>query len=266
MRRLFIVLVAFCLFLSGVAAGVTITKNLLIVNRDYVAPGKLLTGDPPLNVPDLQTITAGAQTDDEAFRAVADYYASHVSQLSVEFKETNPERLKALFAMYTTNISSIYGTLSELPPTFLDYLQQPYSNCGPYSYYQSIILDYLGVTWRIISISGGTHQFVEANIDGNWEVFDSTVNDWIDTSAFEMERATERHVRKFYTPMMAIQPSASESYDLIYGAQQLRVMMPGLGVFFFPKAYLYISAESPNEVPPNLLLAAPGNTDIVFKR
>ena len=256
MKRSFIALVALSLFLIGVAAGVVVTKDLMIVNWDHISPGKVLSGEPPLNVPNLQTITAGAQTDDQAFQAVADYYNEHVAQLAAEFKETHPDRLKALFAMYTTHISSIYGAPLDNPTTFLDYLKQPYSNCGPYSYYQSVILDHLGVTWRIIEISGGTHDFVEASIDGRWEVFDATVNDWIDTSAFEMERGAERHVRKFYSPMLEMQPSADESYELIYGAQQLRSQMPGLGVFFFPKAYLYVAAESPNQVPPTIILAS----------
>jgi len=243
-HRLFAAFVALALFLSGLAAGIEITKNLLIVNWDAVAPGKLFSAAHPLDIPSLQTLTANAKTDDQALQAITDYFSINRAKLAQAFKETDPERLKALYAMYTIHVSHMYGVVKQRPTSFLEYLRQPYSDCGTSSEYQSLLLDRLGMAWRIIGISGDTHVFVETLINDNWEVFDSTVNVWVNTSAFEMERGAVRTSRTFYTPLLDEQRVGDADGNPLQAAQELRVMMPGLGVFFFPKAYLYIAQES----------------------
>ena len=244
MNRVFILLVAFTLFLGGLAVGITITKNLLIVNLDAVAPGKLFSAARPLDIPSLQTITAGAKTDGEAMQAISDYYVANSVKLAQDFEETNPERLKALYAMYTIHVSHFYGSVPQRPASFLDYLGTTYSDCGASAAFQSQVLDQLGLAWRIIGISGDTHVFVETLIDGKWELFDSTGDVWVDTSAFEMERGAVRTSRAFYTPLLDATRFNDAELDQLQPAQELRVMLPGLGVFFFPKAYLFIDSES----------------------
>ncbi len=151
--------------------------------------------------------------------------------------------------MYVTHISNAYNTLDHDPIDLIAYLQQPYSHCGTYSHFEAEILSAFGMTWRIINIAGGTHAFVEVQIDGRWEIFDATTNDWIDTSAFEMERGAERHSRSFYTPLL--DPGVTYADEGVRRTgQELRVMLPGLGLFYFPKAPLFVDQESDAKTPP----------------
>ena len=168
------------------------------------------------------------------------YYQAHETELGSLFQETNPTRLRGLFAMYVVHTSTLYGVVPTLPANFIDYIQMPTSACGTYSYAEGKILTALGVQWRSIDISGGTHTFVEANIDGHWEYFDATINVWVNRSALEMQTGVERTARKFYTPLL--DPAYAGQIDAtdLRVAQELRVMMPGLEVFFFPKAVLTV--------------------------
>ncbi len=244
MKRLFWILVIILLVLSGFVSGVITTKNLLIEQWDYIAPDKLFSADQPLDIPVLQTIIGTAPTDGEALDAIVAYYGANADQLAVQFQERNPTRLQALFVMYVTHISNAYNSLEIVPPNLIAYLQQPYSHCGTYSQFEAEILSAFGLTWRIIEIGGGTHAFVEVLVDGNWEVFDATTNVWIDTSGFEMERGAERQRRRFYTPLLDLNPAIPLDDGMRRVGQELRVMIPGLGLFYFPKAPLFVSSES----------------------
>lgn len=249
-KRLYWAIIIILLVLVGFAGGVTITKNLLIEQWDYVSPDRLFSAEPPLDVPTLQAIVGDAETDDVALQAIVAYYDDHADQLATQFRESNPTRLKALFVMYTTHISNDYHVISTDFPSLVAYLQQPYSQCGIYSQFEAEILSAFGLTWRIIEIAGGTHAFVEVMVDGHWEIFDATTNDWVDTSAFEMERGVERHSRSFYTPLLDPRVSYDDE-EVRHSGQQLRVMMPGLGLFYFPKAPLYVYQESDTKTPSN---------------
>ncbi len=248
-KRTFRITVMLLLVLGGFAGGVAITKNLLIVQWDYVAPDRLFSAEPPLDVPTLQTIIGDAATDDQALHAITAYYDAHADQLAGQFRESNPTRLRALFVMYVTHISNDYNTLDPAPTTLIAYLDQPYSHCGTYSLFESEILSAFGMTWRIINIAGGTHAFVEVQVDGRWEIFDATTNDWVDTSAFEMERGAERHSRSFYTPLLDPQVKYADE-EIRRSGQELRVLLPGLGLFYFPKAPLFVDMESDTKTPP----------------
>ncbi len=241
-KRVFRITVMLLLVLGGFAGGVTITKNLLIEQWDYIAPDRLFSAEPPLDIPTLQTIIGDAATDDQALQAITAYYDAHADQLAAQFRETNSTRLTALFVMYVTHISNAYSTLDHAPVDLIAYLHQPYSHCGTYSQFEAEILSAFGMTWRIINITGGTHAFVEVQVDGQWEIFDATTNDWIDTSAFAMERGAERHSRSFYTPLLDPQVTYDDEEVRRVG-QELRVMLPGLGLFYFPKAPLFVYQE-----------------------
>ena len=54
-----------------------------------------------------------------------------------------------------------------------------------------------------------------------------------------MERGADRTMRKFYTPLLDVAYKDMFDPAVLRTGQELRTMMPGLGLFFFPKAYLY---------------------------
>jgi hypothetical protein len=150
-----------------------------------------MTGQPPLSplypfevnadpgIPTLQLITGDANTDDVALERIVDYFDAHLNELQTFFETEHPVRLKVLFAMYVVHISFVYGEAT--PPTSLvEYLAGTYSHCGLYTRYQAEILDAFGITWRIMYHATAEHAWVEVPIDGEWEVFDPTVNVWID--------------------------------------------------------------------------------------
>ena len=254
-KRVFRITLIVLLVLVGFAGGVTITKNLLIEQWDYIAPDRLFSAEPPLDIPTLQAIVGDAATDDQALQAIVAYYDAHADQLAGQFRESNPTRLKALFVMYATHISNRYSVISTAFPNLIAYLEQPSSQCGIYAHFQAEILSAFGMTWRIIDVAGGTHAFIEVQVEGRWEIFDATTNDWVDSSAFEMERGAERHSRSFYTPLLDPQVTYSDE-EIRRVGQELRVMLPGLGLFYFPKAPLFVYQESDTKTPPGESSAA----------
>lgn len=244
MKRSFLVLFAAALLLVGACVGIIVTQNLLIVHWGFVAPGQLFSAERPLPIPSLQELTVGATTDDAALAAVVAYFDAHQAVLAGLFAETDLQRLRALYAMYVIHVSHLYGVHASDGNSFLQWLQDPIADCSSYAVAQGRLLNALGVPWRLIDISGGTHAFVEALIGAQWEYFDATINVWTDRSAFEMDRSVARRMRSFYTPLL--DPIYDQQYDRtqLRIAQQLRKMMPGLGLFFFPKAVLSVVPDS----------------------
>lgn len=244
MRPTFAVLLVIATALLGIAIGVMLTRLLMIVHEDFVAPDRLFSAQEPLALPSLQVIARNAERDEDALTAIVDYFDANHDALETEFEETNPDRLKALYVMYLVHTSHIYAALDQPPVSFLDFLHRGESHCGTTSWAQSLILDSMGVPWRIISISGGTHTFVEARIGGQWEFFDATINVWASRSAFEMERGVERSIRSFYTPLLDPSYRGLVQPDALRAGQELRVMMPLLGIGFYPKAVLFVEGEA----------------------
>jgi hypothetical protein len=164
----------------------------------------------------------------------------------------------ALFSMYVIHISHIYGVRTP-PSSLLDYLYgERTSHCGMYSRYQAQLLDAFGLTWRVFTHGGAEHVWIEVKIDGRWEVFDSTVNVWINTDGFSLIDGASREYRTFYTPMNDInRPDGREHY---YNGPQgqvgwwnmprLRIWMPGLGLYYNPpqpEGNMGITASVPGE-------------------
>lgn len=221
----------------------------------YTPDGKLLQPNiPPVtdfvfehsvgpDVPTLQSMTAGATSDDEALQMVADYYEAHKDDLRVLWREDNPTRLAGIYTMYVVHISTDYGETT-YPDSFLDYLKQPRAHCGTYSLAQSEIAEKMGLTWRLLSLTSGWHGWVEIQVDGNWELFDATTNTWIDHSAYDLVKAVPREYRHFYTPMLdSSRPDARLHLDEGYNMQNLREMLPGLGIYYNPPGEIVASQE-----------------------
>lgn len=245
MKPSFILLVVVAHVVLGIALGIILTKNLLLTEWGFVAPRQLFEGETALPIPSLQVMAQDTNSDEAALKEIARYFKTHQEDLRFIFNESDPARLRALFAMYLTHTSHFYGR--HAPDfSFSGWLSNPYADCGSYAQFQSQILTALGLRWRQIAISGGTHVFVEALIDGRWEYFDATVNVWVNQSAFDMERRATRVKREFYTPLLDPVYADRFDFDTLQAGQELRVMMPLLGLEYFPKAYLYVYDESEN--------------------
>lgn len=154
------------------------------------------------------------------------------------FPEPNPQRAKALYCMYVVHISHPYGNAPYPNEDFSDYLAQPFTHCGPQSYWASYLMRQMGLETRRFWLE--THAWVEAKIDGKWEMFDATTNVWISISGEECLQKKERTYRTYYTPWNdREQPTyrqvvAPTTIPLQYTPGALRNHMPGLGIFFYP--------------------------------
>ncbi|MDA8115735.1 MAG: hypothetical protein M0Z43_13575 [Acidithiobacillus sp.] len=241
-RAFFWLWLGLLLFLLGVAAGVKAYALLTVTHTDVIAPGRLWSAERPLPIPGLRDLAVGADTDAEALDAVRAYFTRNTPRLALLFGETQPERLAGLFAMYQAHVSHQYG-VHDPDASLLAWLADPLADCGSYSQYQAQIAGALGLDWRIVAISGGTHGWVEIRVAGQWEVFDSTVNVWINRAGFELERGADRTARRLYTP--ALDAAYADEYPpgMRAAVQDLREAMPMLGVGWYPKAYLFVSSE-----------------------
>ncbi len=182
----------------------------------------------------LQAITAGATTDAEAMAMVVAYYHDNHDRLQMLWREDNEARLAGIFTMYVVHISTIYGETT-YPSTFLEYLQQPRAHCGTYSVAQGHIAAALGLTWKMYELTSGWHGWIEILIDGQWEMFDATTNQWISRSALDLLLDVPREYRSFYTPLLdASRPDARLHLSEGYNMELFRVMLPGLGLFYNP--------------------------------
>jgi hypothetical protein len=229
----FLILVFILIVQLGFLGGIYVMK-LLLPTGDFfpVAPAKIFEARPPTFLPTLREITGGAQSDAEAYDRIVDYYVAHHQQIADALEETNETRLKALFVMNVVHISHIYEAVTD-PGSFLAYLEQQGSQCGPYSHYESEIMDRFGLNWRIQLLSQGYHAWVEVNVDGQWEIFDATINAWISRSGAELMQGAERSYRYFYTPMLDQNRQDVVNW-VLDRAQRLRLLMPALGLYFRP--------------------------------
>ncbi len=174
---------------------------------------------PGPDVPTLQEITAGASTDAEAIAMVVDYYHANHDRLTRLWREDNDTRLAGIFTMYVVHISTVYGETT-YPPSFLEYLQQPRAHCGTYSTAQSHIADALGLTWRMYELTSGWHGWVEIHVDGQWEIFDATTNEWISRSARTFQQVSARISRILHPAARRKPPRRAPAHErrLQYGA------------------------------------------------
>lgn len=196
---------------------------------------------PGPDVPTLQEMTAGATTDAEAYAKIVAYYAANKERLRALWQEDNPTRLAGIFSMYVVHISTVYGETT-YPASFLEYLQQPRAHCGTYSIAQAHIAGALGLTWRMWELTSGWHGWVEILVDGQWEMFDATTNQWISRAGVELLQQVPREYRSFYTPLLdSTRPDARWHLEEGYNMIDFRVKLPGLGLFYNPPGEPFLS-------------------------
>jgi len=194
-----------------------------------------------VSIPPLKDIVVGTKSDSAALARIVAYYREHEGRFREHWQERNRARLQAFFAMYVVHVSHPYGAGST-PETLLAFTREAtVASCREYSIFQARILSAFGLKWRYVAVSSGMHGWIEVDINGRWEIFDSTVNLWIDRSAFELLEGGPRRYRQFYTPWSDMnRPEARVS---VTGLQEpiyhtpgtLRSNMPGLGIYFLRK-------------------------------
>lgn len=207
-------------------------------------PLRIFDAQPPAApVQPLQRLADGKTSDDAIIAGVLAYYRNQENMLREKWQEPDPDRLKAMLAMYVIHISHPYGA-SPSPGSFADYVwKTPVSSCGTYAKFQSRLLDAFGLKWRYVAVSSGTHGWIEAEIKGRWEIFDSTANVWVDQSAFDLLDGRPRRYRLFYSPWSdPARPDArgwvaGQAEPHLYSPGVLRTSMPGLGIYFMTNEY-----------------------------
>jgi len=229
----------------------TITSSIFIPDKSnpHYYPTRIFDATPPdINIPTLQQLATKLETDEAITDAVLVYYDAHKSQLKTAWHEPHPTRLKAILTMYIIHISHPYGDDGRPYYTFAEYLRRSNSDCSLYALYQSRLLDQFGIKWRHVAISSADHGWIEVEIDGRWEIFDATINVWLNKSAFELLKGRPRQYRFFYTPWADINCPEARQYLIdenmladddqpIHSLGTLRSNMLGLGIYFFTEAY-----------------------------
>jgi hypothetical protein len=199
---------------------------------------------PGPDTPTLQELALGAATDEAIVQNVVAYYEEHHDELQSMWREENESRLQAFYAMYIVHISHVYGE-TRYPETLVDYMTLERSHCGIYVIAQEDIVEAFGLTWRLVGLTSGWHGWIEVLVDGQWEVFDSTVNIWINRAGYELINGVTREYRYFYTPLLDIdRPDARFHLDEGYNMHNLRNWMPGLGLFYNPPGDLVLLDSS----------------------
>lgn len=239
LRAIIVILLMVLAFLLGTYLTVTFLFNAIRTNTT-LASSQVYEAIPGPDMQTLQEIIGGAATDAEALDAVAAYYDANRERLADLWHESNPTRLAGLFTMYLVHISHVYGETA-LPTSLLDFAGQARAHCGTYTLAAADIDQRLGLTWRAWELTSGWHGWIEIYVDDHWELFDSTVNVWISRPAEELMQGMERQYRAFYSPLTDVsRPDArihlSEGYNML----DLRVKMPGLGLYFFPPGQLQV--------------------------
>ena len=137
--------------------------------------------------------------------------------------------------MYVSHISQPYGETPEIPENLLQFTKQQRGHCGTYPVAQREINSALGLVWRELADSGW-HGWIEVKIDRNWEIFDSTVNVWLDQPVETLLSGRPRQYRMFYTPMADInRPDARlhlQEGPYGYNMPNLRQRVIGYGIYW----------------------------------
>ncbi len=253
-----------CVFVASPEADVV--PNLMPDRSDFNSnfyPDHIFNVVLPIpNIPTLQEIAGDALTDDEIVTRVVEFYEENEAMIREGFHETHPDRLKALFSMYIIHISHTYN-YTEPVNSFVEYVQErTTSHCGLMARYQTLLVEGFGLKWRRVGMPPGTHTWLEVMIDGQWEIFDATINIWINRSALELLEQSPRQYRTFYMPWMDPDNPEARNYAEVEGVfdvedgkipffdsgpAALRERMAGLGIFW-PEREDYFEVYGPLQI------------------
>lgn len=252
LKRVALPLIAFTVGVVFAYAALTIgTPPPALAWSDTVFDPRMLSTEPPLSVPPLSAIIGGAETDTDALAAVVDHYERNRVKLAAVFTESNDQRLRALYGMYIVHMAAPYNVVTrdwegEGIRAFADGAT---AACGVYSQAQGHIYDALGLRWRQIEVDRTWHTLIEAQINGEFEVFDSTANVWTSEPIERLLQGTARRWRTFYTPIL--DANADDIYrahiiesDGYYNVIGLRAGLPLWGLYVFPNRIEIIAASA----------------------
>lgn len=218
----------------AVLVGAAIITVLVAVGRfsdilvQYpIAAGVLSDAQPPLPLPSLREIVGDASSDTLALARIVAYFDTHEAAIAQMFRENNPARLRGLFSMYLVHVSSPYG-VSDSYDSLLGFIAEPMSHCGTRTAALAQIAQGFGLNTRTPVFELIPHAWAEIEVDGHWELFDATVNVWVDHGADELLNGIHRRYRDFYTPLN--DPSSEPDV----GNLLLRQRIPGIGLFYIP--------------------------------
>ncbi len=181
---------------------ILVTAISLAFNQHQVSAGdnlfasatpSTITDPPALPIPPVTEIAPTGDPLD-----VVNYWNAHADQLTAMFGD--PLRAKALFAMYTVHISKPYG-VAPMVPDLADFEALDRAHCGDDELAQRQISNALGLTTRALAFTNFWHGWLEVQIAGHWEIFDSTTNIWIDQPMDALLNGAPRSFRNFYTPV-----------------------------------------------------------------
>jgi hypothetical protein len=202
------------------------------------------SAEPGPDVLRLADLIEGAHDDREALARVAAYYDANHERLARLWRIPDETRLRALFAMYLIHVSVPYGETA-MQRSLLEFAASKRAHCGTYSAAQADIASALGLEWRLLEFSDGWHGWLEVRVSDQWEVFDSTVNIWIDQPMEALMQSRPRRYRLFWTPVESQQ--FSEWRDHLangYNVPQLRSWLPCLGTCFQPTGQIKLRRTS----------------------
>jgi hypothetical protein len=217
---------------------------------DTVFDPRVLSTEPPLPIPPLSAIIGGATTDADALAAVVDHYERNRAKLAAVFTESDDQRLRALYGMYIVHMAAPYNVVTRdwEGEGVLAFADGATAACGVYSQAQAQIYTALGLRWRQVEIDTSWHTLIEAQINGQFEIFDSTANVWTSEPVEALLDGTARQWRAFYTPIL--DANADDIYrahiiesDGYYNVIGLRAGLPLWGLYVFPHR-IEIIAES----------------------
>jgi len=156
------------------------------VSASAIDPSQHIYGTPlpadvntPLPIPPLRVFAIGVRDNHELLTSVASYCEFNQHWLAGIFAETSLTRILALCGMYIVATNAPYHE-ADNPVDALAFARQATLHCGTVVVAQGEIYGALGLTWRQVETTN--HTWLEVDVDGAWEVFDATVNVWVNAT------------------------------------------------------------------------------------
>lgn len=191
--------------------------------QQFTIPTGVDTLAPKLPIPTLLKIAPTGDIDD-----VRDYWHNYETELKGMFADE--DRAAALFAMYLVAIAVPYGVQpmcinGDVPycthATLAEYVHLQRAHCGIYARVQAEVSRALGLTARVVEFTDGWHGVCEVMIGKHYEVFDSTVNVWLNQPLEALVAGTTRLTFPYYTPILdmsapdVFRAHIAEGYDVL---------------------------------------------------
>lgn len=165
----------------------------------------------------------------QKYPRLARFYADEYAQTDSQ------DRNVALYIQSIVHMAKAYGVAPAI--TSVDeFLSLDRAQCGDYAQVQLLLNRQYGLTSRRMGFADGWHTWIEVEINGAFELFDSTSNVWISQPMSALLAGADRRYRMLYAP--ALDPDAPPIYRAhlqeglypgYYDVAALRRRLPFLG-------------------------------------